>query len=117
MSSLKRWTQVGQGQLSKWTEPGQALEGVYQGTSPGKFGDLGTVQQDDGQRISFPIHTALATRLGQVKVGAEVRIEYVGKRQSKGGQEYKDFNVFVASPEDIAPPRHEDEAPDDDVPF
>ena len=115
MANMKRWMQVGQGALSKWTEPGQTLEGQYQGASPGKFGDLGTIEKEGGERVSFPVHTALGTKLSQIKTGAEIRIIYKGMRTSKGGTEYKDFEVFVASPDDMA--GRPSAEPDDDIPF
>ena len=113
MSNLKRWREIGQGQFQKWTEKGQALEGRYRGVKPGRFGDLGIVETDQGT-MTFPIHTALATKLGAVKLGAEVRIEYLGKVTNKdGSREYKDFFVGVASDADLKTPEDDGE----DVPF
>lgn len=101
MSSAKRWISVGQGEFFKWHEPGQSIEGVYQGLTPGKFGDLGIVDTPTG-RCTFPTHTALLNKLGQVKQGAEIRIEYLGKKTGKTGNEYKDFYVGVSAPDDLS---------------
>lgn len=111
MGSLKRWTQVGQGQFHKWVEPGEKLEGLWQGTKDGQFGPLGMLELPDGSRLSFPLHTALLQRVEAIEEGAEIRIVYLGKQISKNGREFKAFEVFVASVEDLK------DEPDSDVPF
>ena len=99
MTNLKRWVQVGQGEFMKWTEDGQTIEGIWRGQKDGTYGPLGLVDADKG-RVSFPLHTALLQRVENIKVGAEIRIEYVGKQQTKDGKRtFKAFNVFVADPE------------------
>jgi|FLYL01.1.fsa_nt_gi hypothetical protein len=114
MSSYKRWVQVGQGQFMKWSEKGQEIEGVWRGQKDGQYGPLGIVDTPDG-RVSFPLHTALLQRVEAVKIGAEIRIVYRGKEKTKDGRkEFKAFDVFVASTEDIVEPAA---APDDEVPF
>lgn len=113
----KRYHPVGSsGTFKKWTEKGQAVEGVWEGTTPGKFGDLGIVKQPDGTKVTFPLHTVLADRLKRVREGAEVHIEYLGKEESKGGRTFKNFDVGVGSPEDIIPEAAE-AAAGEEVPF
>lgn len=92
----------GAGSLMKWTELGQTLEGVWKGTHPGRFGDLGTIQLESGKAVDFPVHTALVDKLKRIKVGAEVFIEYLGKVKGKAGTEYKDFYVGVDTAENIS---------------
>lgn len=111
MGNLSRWQQVGGGNFFKWDEPGKKLEGIWRGTKPGKFGDLGLIDTESGGRIAFPIHTALIEPLKQVKEGVEVLIHYMGPQTSKGGREFKAFQVFVTSQDAIA------DEPSDDVPF
>lgn len=111
----RKWIPVGSsGDFVKWTEKGQTLEGVWQGSRPGRFGDLGVLVLTDGKKVSFPLHTVLADRFKRVRDGAEVKIEYLGKASGKGGREYKAFELLVQNPEDILP---EPEAPEGEVPF
>jgi len=116
MGSLKRWTQVGSGEFHKWTEPGDALEGIWRGTHDGQYGPLGTLDTGKTGRVTFPLHTALFSRMEGIKEGAEIRIIYKGKATSKGGREFKSFDVFVASLDDIAEPAAKPDD-DDEVPF
>lgn len=118
MASLKRWVQVGQGEFFKWTEPNQAIEGVWQGQTDGQYGPLGLVDADTGGRVSFPLHTALLQRVENIKKGAEIRIVYTGKQQTKDGKRtFKAFDVFVANPEkDLVEPA-EAEGQSEEVPF
>src|SRR3990172_127202 len=98
MGSLKRWVKVGQGEFHKWMEPGESLEGIWRGQKDGQYGPLGLMDVETG-RVSFPLHTALLQRVEGIRSGADVRIEYLGKRLSKGGREFKAFDVFVADPQ------------------
>lgn len=100
----KRWHPVGSsGNFKKWTEKGQRVEGVWEGTTVGKFGDLGIVKQPDGSKVTFPLHTVLADRLKRIRDGAEIRIEYLGKDKNQKGVEFKNFEVMVGDPNDILP--------------
>lgn len=111
----KRWHPVGSsGNFKKWTEKGQAVEGLWEGTTPGKFGDLGIVKQADGTKVTFPLHTVLADRLQRIREGAEILIEYLGKETSKGGRTFKNFEVMVGNVEDILPEAVE---PEGETPF
>lgn len=112
----KRWVKVGQGNFLKWTESGQAIEGIWRGQHDGRFGPLGLLDTAQG-RVSFPLHTALLQRVENLQVGAEVRIEYQGKQQTKDGQRtFKAFDVYVADPQkDLIEP--EEGEPEEGVPF
>ena len=113
----RRWHPVGSsGNFKKWTEKGQTVEGFWEGTTPGKFGDLGIIKQADGTKVTFPLHTVLADRLKRVREGAEIHIEYLGKEESKAGRTFKNFDVSVGSPDDIIPEAAE-AAAGEEVPF
>ena len=113
----RKWHPVGSsGNFMKWTEKGQKVEGVWEGTTPGKFGDLGIVKQPDGTKVTFPMHTVLMDRFRRVREGAEVLIEYLGKEHNKKGTEFKNFEVMVGNPEDILPEAAEPAA-GEEVPF
>lgn len=100
----KRWHPVGSsGNFKKWTEKGQTIEGLWEGTTPGRFGDLGIIRQPDGSKVTFPLHTVLADRLKRIREGAEVLIEYLGKEKNQAGTEFKNFEVMVGNVEDILP--------------
>lgn len=111
----RRWHPVGSsGNFKKWTEKGQSVEGIWEGTTIGKYGDLGIVKQPDGMKVTFPLHTVLADRLKRIREGAEVHIEYIGKETNKKGVEFKNFEVMVGNTEDIIPEAAEGE---EGVPF
>ncbi|MBI3937158.1 MAG: hypothetical protein HY323_09290 [Betaproteobacteria bacterium] len=113
----RRWHPVGSsGNFMKWIEKGQKVEGAWEGSTPGKFGDLGIVKQPDGMKVTFPLHTVLADRLRRVREGAEILIEYLGKETSKGGRTFKNFEVMVGNLDDLISEAAETEA-DKEVPF
>lgn len=78
----------------KWNSPGQALEGVWLGTVPGKFGPQGQMDVQ-GKLVVFPLHTVLARELEGVAPGTPVKIEYLGLEMGKAGRQYKAFSIFV----------------------
>ena len=111
MGHLKQWRQIGQAHYLKWEEKGQALEGIWQGTQVGRFGDLGLMDTPEG-RISIALHTVLHDRLSEVKIGAEVRLVYTGiQTAQKSGRQFKGFEVYVASAEDLLPEPSEEVPP------
>lgn len=113
----RKWILVGSsGDFVKWTEKGQTLEGVWQGSRPGRFGDLGVLLLANGKKVSFPLHTVLTDRFKRIREGAEVHIEYLGKATNKKGTEYKDFDIGVGDLKDIIPETAE-EGQSEEVPF
>lgn len=102
MSNEKRWRQLGGGSFYKFEDVGQVLEGIWQGTRVGKFGDNGVVEVQ-GDTKMFSLNAALKD-LMRVKPGCEVRIEYMGKQMSKGGNEFKAYTVQVAEDAEVAEP-------------
>lgn len=81
------------GELVKWDRDGTAVEGTWKGSRQGQYGELGTVDALDGRVLSFPLTTALQSKLALVKEGARVRITFLGMRRSGEGKDYKDFSV------------------------
>jgi hypothetical protein len=107
----KKWVERGGGDFFKWDVEGKALEGLWRGTKPGKFGDLGILETGAGN-VSFPLHTALALMVEGLKDGTEVRIEYHGKQKNENtGREFKAFKLFTAEQDGGG-----DMPTDDDVP-
>lgn len=94
MSSLKRYRQLGGGEFYKFSEQGQALEGIWRGTQTGKFGENGVIETPDGQRHMFSLNTALKDLVG-VQPGVGVKVVYLGKQTAKNGNEFKAYQVFV----------------------
>src|SRR3990167_8623960 len=118
MSNYRRIRVTGGGNLRKWTEMGQTIEGHWRGTRPGKFGDLGMIDTDHEGRVTFPIHTALVNKLARIREGASIAIVYKGKvKAGKSGNEYKDFDVMVEREEDLLDAEEEHRDGESDVPF
>lgn len=87
--------------ITKFEVRGHEVMGLWVGTRDGKFGPLGVVQTDDGEEIIFPLHTMLKSQLEDVNPGTLIRIVYKGYETStKSGQQYKNFEVFIADDED-----------------
>lgn len=101
MTSAKRWKQLSGGTFFKFSTPGDSLEGIWHGTQDGKFGENGVVEVvgDPTPKI-FSLNAALKD-LVRVPKGTEVRITYTGKQMSKGGNEFKAFDVLVEDGVDV----------------
>ena len=114
---MTKWKPVGGesggggGTFVKWVTEGQELEGLWQGEHEGRFGPVGTLTTTDRGRINFALHTALQDRMKRIKEGAEVKILYLGFRESKAGRKYKDFTVFVTSDDALQEPPSDGDAP------
>ena len=63
------------------------------------------VQQRNGEQISFPCPTVLASRMQQVPMGCLIRVTYKGPVPMANGSTYKDFLLEVddGQPEAAAP--------------
>lgn len=110
MGALKRYRSLGGGdEITKFTEVGQSLEGIWRGTKRGKY-ENGIIETPDGIRHLFSLSTMLRDLL-KVPEGQGVKITYLGKRISKAGNEYGAYQILV---EDDAEP---DSSEDDRVPF
>jgi hypothetical protein len=107
MTSAKRWKQLSGGSFFKFAEEGDTLEGIWQGTQAGKFGENGIVEMN-GERKQFTLNAALKDLI-RVPPGTEVRITYTGKQMSKSGNEFKAFEILVEDNVQVDD--------DEDVPF
>lgn len=84
--------------IYKWTEAGQTLEGRFlRLTSGSAGGDLALMETESGI-VSVSAPKMLGDALDGVKSGTRVAIQYLGDKQTKGGNTYKTFEV-VALPE------------------
>jgi hypothetical protein len=84
------------GTFVKWsdTPPGTVYTGTWQGTRPGRFGDLGDLDTADGI-ITFPLPHVLAQLLEEVAIGDAIELIYVGKKTSeKSDRQYHDFELY-----------------------
>lgn len=91
------WRKVtGLGEIYKWKDAEQSLEGTWRGSKEGNFGLLGTIETAEEVKVSFPLLTALADRLKEVREGTLIRIIYKGLQVSQAGREFKAFEVFIA---------------------
>jgi len=86
--------------IFKWNEITDSLEGVWKGTTDGKYGQLGLVESsDDGRLKGFEMHKVLESKLGTLAPGTSVRIEWLGKKMGKSGFAYHTFNVYTEDPD------------------
>ena len=76
--------------ILKWDTPGKIVEGIWNGISEGRFGELGDI---GGTR--FPLLTVLDRALREISVGTKVKATYIGWATSNKGTQYKDFNVDI----------------------
>lgn len=91
----EQWVEAGGGSSDvTWDR-----EGVLMGKYIGHKEDVGpnksklyTIETDDGNVGAWG-STVLDDRMSEVPVGSKVRIECLGKKQSKGGNSFTDFKV------------------------
>jgi hypothetical protein len=109
------WKQVGGGggDFIKWSDktPGEGIEGIWKGTTPNQFeSEDGSIELADGRTVRFGMPTALARRFDgdaergdePIAVGTRVKIVYEGRKNSKKGNSFHSFSVFVD--DSAAPP-------------
>jgi hypothetical protein len=96
----------------KFENEGDELVGRWLGISTGQFGPIGTIENDDGEQLSFTINKALED-LAQVPLGAMLKLVLAGWVESKDGNKYKDYRKFI---DEDSPPGTEITAPADDAP-
>src|SRR2546422_490541 len=105
MTSQKRWKRLSGGTFFKFATKGDCLEGIWKGTQDGKFGENGVVEVDGEPKI-FSMNAALKDLI-RVPKGTAVSITYTGKQMSKGGNEFKAFDILVEDGVEVA----EEDAP------
>ncbi len=91
-----RWRKLSSRGVYKWMEAGQSLEGHWLGSREGNFGLLGSIETNEGTKITFPLLAVLADRLKDVEEGNLIRVVYLGLAVTQTGRQYKNFDVFAA---------------------
>src|SRR5215470_13901770 len=96
-SGAAKWRTLGERAVTfhKFAEPGDSIEGLWRGTSTGKYGLNGRLDVD-GSDVLFTLSAGLRD-LAQVEPGRQVRITFVRWAQSKSGNRFRLFKVEVAS--------------------
>src|ERR1044072_382640 len=81
--------------IQKWQAIGQSVEGEYQGLRDGKFGKLMSIMTPMGE-VVYGANFFLVERLERagIKVGDQVKVEYIAKRKSASGREFGTFKVY-----------------------
>lgn len=103
-------------------EEDMLLEGVLTGVQEGIGPHNSTLYEAkvDGKKVKFWGSTIIDTRLRNVKIGEEIKIQYKGEKKSaKTGRKYKDYVVWHresennpaedAMPNGTTPPPPDDE--------
>lgn len=110
------WQQVTSGgTFFKFENPGDALEGVLTGSRVGEYGTLYQLTKQDGTQVEFGDSYILKETLPKL-IGRVIRVEYKGKKPTKGGKTVRDYAVSVsdAKPEEYV---HAAPSDDEDMPF
>jgi hypothetical protein len=100
------WTRIG-GNFDgffKWKErsPGDVIEGVWRGTVPGEYDELGKMDTEEGP-VTFFLPAVLKRKLARVRVGSLTAIEYLGMVPMKNDKELHDFDEACKDANAIAP--------------
>ena len=76
---------------------GEKAEGVVEEVKQGDYGVQVNIKNDEGEIITTPSHKVLQNRLTGIKVGDNIRIEYVGEElpKVKGQKPTRIYKVFV----------------------
>ncbi len=96
-SGATRWRTVGERPVSyhKFEEPGDVIEGIWRGTSTGKYGLNGRLDVD-GSDVLFTLSAGLRD-LEQVELGTRVRITFQRWALSKSGNRFRLFRIEEAA--------------------
>ena len=97
MEEQTKMEEVGQStNIFKFEKVDDEIEGIYQGTTTGQFGEDFVIKAPSGELFKIFGCAVLRTKFKEVKEGDYVRVVYVGVQPSisKAGFNYKDFKVF-----------------------
>jgi len=114
------WEKVGGGeQANAWKfKENKSTSGIYVekriNLGP-KQSTMYILEQPGGDLVGVWETTALKSKFENVKVGDEVRIEYLGMAKSKMGNNYHNFELFKRTPVKGASEVEETEDDTDDV--
>ena len=91
------WEEVGGGELFNFEKPGDSIEGALVAIRHGgKFDSaIYDIKTSEGKK-SFFGNVVIDSRISQQMIGQTIRVVFAGEKESKTGQNYKDFKVFVA---------------------
>ena len=86
------------GDFFKFEVEGDFVEGEFQGTTDGTYGDIAHVKDDNGKVQSFGISAGLRG-LEAIPTGTRIKVVYVGKKEMGAGkQAMKVFECFADDP-------------------
>ena len=89
------WKRVGERQV-KFTNVGDSITGELLSTEQSALGvNYYHIQQDDGEIVGTLGSVGLDNQMESVAVGDKIKIVYGGMIKTKGGQRFKNFDVFV----------------------
>jgi len=91
---MSEWKEVIRNNFFKFEADGDSIEGEYLGTEEGTFGDNHIIQTKE-EKYAVGSYTDLNRKLKGVNVGDQVKITYLGEKQSEKNADrtYKDFKV------------------------
>ena len=105
------------------TAPGSEFVGIWRGFETGKYDNqLALIAMGDKTK-RLPSSASLARQLQRVRLGADVRILFIGQQPLKNGKHFNALEVSVRNAADIlpAPPANgggmATASDDDEVPF
>jgi hypothetical protein len=90
------WKQIGGNKsgYTTFTTPGDSVAGTFCGTRMGQYGNLVVMKTGQGE-ITFPLYSALSSRLEDVPEGAAIKVIYNGEQVAKkSGRTFKAFTVY-----------------------
>lgn len=96
------WTEVGSGGDDWDFETNKTIIGLYitKRSNVGKNNsNIYVIQTKDGKNYSIWGSKVLDDSFDMIPTGHEVRIEYLGKEMSKGGNEFKNYSVRHRAPQ------------------
>jgi len=102
MADDTSWKKVELGDTFKFEKVGDEITGLYLGSEENVGENNSNIYQfeTEGKNVSVWGSTVLDTRMKNVKVGEEVKIVFLGLKDSpnRKGKQYKDFDVFHREP-------------------
>ena len=89
------WRQIGERQV-KFTNVGDSIEGELLSTEQSALGvNYYHIEQESGEIVGTLGSIGLDRLMENVNVGDRVKIVYGGMVKTKGGQRFKNFDVFI----------------------
>lgn len=90
---MSDWEPIGQlAPIWKPKKIGETIEGIVSRVYEGNFGTTADVETKKG-RITLPAHKNLIQAITEMEKGDEIKIEYVGKGETKKGMKFEKYDV------------------------